>query len=282
MRLFSLLLVLCTILPLHAAELEATVSLSRDSGLLIGDTITATVELPINAAELDVHTLPQDGKRQGAWLFLNKVTQQERQLILHYQLVNVPPENRLVQTPKFQLRNHEGEFISVPSVRMQIGSFLLADAESNSDLTPQADMPVPLQSTHSLMLCIWIAFAVLILSSLIWLVWHFGLRPRPRLPFATALFELNKMRLLGRRDADEASRHLHHAFNRSAGRVIIHSQMEKLWQACPWLLAEKPDIEQFYAKSAAHFFSKQYGAQGADFSDVHKLAKACRVLERVA
>jgi mxaA protein len=89
------------------------------------------------------------------------------------------------------------------------------------------------------------------------------------------------MRLLGRKDADAASRSLHHAFNRCAGRVVINSELDKLWQQCPWLEALKADIESFYHASAAHYFSPS-AAEQKDFEEILKLAKACRERERLA
>ena len=95
------------------------------------------------------------------------------------------------------------------------------------------------------------------------------------------MFELNKMRLLGRKDSDAASRCLHHAFNRSAGRVVINSELDRLWQQSPWLEPVKSDIESFYQASAEHFFSPAATGQ-KDFEQVLKLAKACRERERLA
>lgn len=89
------------------------------------------------------------------------------------------------------------------------------------------------------------------------------------------------MRLLGRKDADKASRSLHHAFNRSAGRVVINSHLDKLWESCPWLMPMQKDIESFYQQSAAHFFSAKGGEQ-KDFYQILELAKNCRAQERVA
>jgi mxaA protein len=95
------------------------------------------------------------------------------------------------------------------------------------------------------------------------------------------MFELNKMRLLGRKDADAASRCLHQAFNRSAGRVVINSELAGLWQQCPWLTPLKAEIDSFYRSSAAHYFSRTQAEQ-QDFDAMLKLARACREKERLA
>ncbi len=271
------------LLSLQAQAIDTSIELDRSWGLLVGDMLTATVELPVPVTELDSHSLPQDEKRYGPWLYLHDSQQQGNVLTLHFQLINVPAENREVATPELELRTKDGKFITVPSAPMQIGSFMEqgAEGEGMPSVIPRGDMRlVPTEQT-TLLWQLWTTLMVLLLSSVIWLFWHFGLRPRHRLPFASAMFELNKMRLLGRKDADAASRSLHHAFNRSAGRVVINSELDKLWQQSPWLTPLKTDIEAFYRSSAAHYFSPA-AAEQKTFEDVLKLAKACRERERLA
>lgn len=278
-----LILISLFLISLQAQAIDTRIELDRSWGLLIGDKVTATIELPVPVSELDSHSLPQHEKRYGPWLYLHDSEQQGQTLRLHFQLINVPAENRQVATPELELRSQSGEFISVPSVPMQIGSFMeqVAEEEGTPSLIPRGDMHLLPQPQTELIWQLWTAIAVLILSSLVWLIWHFGLRPRHRLPFASAMFELNKMRLLGRKNADVASRSLHQAFNRSAGRVVINSELDKLWQQCPWLQPVKADIESFYQVSAAHFFSPAATEQ-KDFEQILKLARACRERERMA
>jgi len=278
MRFLALFFSLC--LSFSSYAIDTKISLDRSWGLLIGDSVTATVELPVAASDIDSHSLPALDKRYGPWLNLDDMELVGKQLKLHFQLINVPAENRQVATPEMQLRTQEGEFITIPSVPMQIGSFLDSQ-ESKGTLVPRGDINLTTESDRALKTQLWFALAVLIISVLTWLIWHFGLRPRERLPFAAAMFELNKMRLLGRKDSDKASRSLHHAFNRSAGRVVIHSQLSKLWENCPWLQPLQQDIESFYQQSAAHFFSRDKAEQ-KDFNQLLELAKACRARERVA
>ncbi len=278
MRFIALFLTFLYTMSATAADTKVT--LDRSWGLLIGDHITATVELPVAVSELDTHSLPSHDKRYGHWLFLHDSELSDRQMKLHFQLVNVPAENRQVATPEIQLRTQDGEFITVPSVPMQIGSFL-EQQDTQGNLVPRGDINLKAQSDNFLQVRLGVALAVLLFATLIWLIWHFGLRPRQRLPFAEAMFELNKMRLLGRKDADKASRSLHHAFNRSAGRVVINSHLDKLWESCPWLMPMQKDIESFYQQSAAHFFSAKGGEQ-KDFYQILELAKNCRAQERVA
>jgi mxaA protein len=281
MRVLTLMSLFLVSLQLQADD--ASITLDRSWGLLVGDHITATVTLPVAGTELDSHSLPQHDNRYGPWLYLNDSELSGDQLILHFQLINVPAENREVETPELELRTQTGDFITVPTTTMQIGSFLekAGETETAPVPAPRGDMRLLPEPADDLRFQRNLALLVLILSSLIWLVWHFGLRPRHRLPFATALFELNKMRLLGRKDADAASRCLHQAFNRSAGRVVINSELEGLWQQCPWLTPLKADINSFYRSSAAHYFSRTQAEQQG-FDAMLKLARACREKERLA
>lgn len=267
---------------LQAQAIDTRIELDRSWGLLIGDMVTATIELPVTESALDTSSLPQHEKRYGPWLYLHDSQLEGNILLLHYQLINVPAENRQVATPELELRTESGEFIRVPSVPMQIGSFMEQGGEEAAPvMTPRGDMRlVPTEQT-TLVWQLWTTLTVLLLSSLIWLLWHFGLRPRQRLPFAAAMFELNKVRLLGRKDADAASRSLHRAFNRCAGRVVIYSELDMLWQACPWLTPLQTEIESFYQASAAHYFSPA-AAEQKDFNALLRLAKLCRKRERLA
>jgi mxaA protein len=275
------ILIITLFMSMPVLAIDTKITLDRSWGLLVGDRVSATIVLPVPAKQLDPHSLPQHDKRYGPWLYLLDSELQPNRLKLHFQLINVPAENRNVASPVLELRTLDGEFITVPAVPMQIGSFLQPTEEGGARPTPRADARLQPQPVAALQWQLWIALSLLIVSSLIWLAWHFGLRPSRRLPFAAAMFELNKMRLLGRRDNDAASRSLHHAFNRSAGRVIVNSELNALWQACPWLKPLKADISHFYSTSEAHYFSPS-ASEYNDFEQVLKLARACREKERMA
>lgn len=280
MRVLTLLLTVFLSHAVVAEEMQAKLSLDRSWGLLIGDIIEARLTLPVSVDTLEQDALPQSNKRYGPWLFLLAQEKNGNQLTLRYQIINVPKENRQLMTPEMQLRTLSDDFISVPAVTFQTGSFLPLNA-TPADLTPRSDTQLTSQSTAAEQNQLFTAVSVLLLSSLIWLLWQFGIRPRQRLPFAAALFELTKMRWLRRKDADTASRSLHKAFNRTAGSVVVYSQLEILMQQAPWLLPLKAEIADFYQQSANHFFSRG-GAQQKSFNDIVQLAKSCRAKERVA
>lgn len=260
---------------------EVIVNLDRSWGLLIGDYISASVILPVNVSDLDEDSLPQLNKRHGPWLNLQEVSADQNMLQLHYQLVNVPAETRQLATPEYTLRTRAGELLTVPSVGFSAGSFLNKTDDAAIDLPLRGDQRLLPADFSPLKTQLYYAISIALLTALIWLVWHIGLRPGKRLPFARATFSLNKLRWFGHKDVDAATRIMHHAFNESAGTVVINSQLQQLWNSCPWLIDLQPEINRFYQQSASHYFSAQ-PQQAVDFDSVIALARACRAREKMA
>lgn len=259
---------------------EVTLNLDRSWGLLIGDQVIATVNLPVNVSELDQDSLPQIGKRHGPWLYLQEVVSMGETMELHYQLVNVPAETRQLATPTYTLRTTAGELLTIPSTRFSAGSFL-SNSDDAGSVTLRGDHKLVAADFAPLQKQLTYAALVALLAALIWFVWHIGLRPGKRLPFAKAVFSMNKLRWFGHKDVDSATRVMHHAFNESAGTVVIYSQLQQLWDSCPWLVDLQPEITRFYQQSASHYFSRN-PQQSADFESLIKLARACRAREKMA
>ncbi|AFJ01480.1 hypothetical protein Q7C_301 [Methylophaga frappieri] len=262
-------------------ELTATTTAERQIGLLIGDNLTLKIALPENVT-VDERSLPQRQKRHGDWFYLKESDLKESQLIMALQVVNVPANHREVLTPSFELRTLSGELIAVTGATVQIGSFLPENAlNSDGVFVSQPDIATTMINEQSWVRNSWLAAGVLLASLLIYVAWHIGLRPRRRLPFAHAVFALNKLRWFGQSDTEEASRILHAAFNQSADRVLVVSNLETLWQKCPWLRPLHAEISQFFTDSSAHFFSDKQAEQ-QNFNALHQLAKDCRRREKLA
>jgi mxaA protein len=259
---------------------EVTITLDRSWGLLIGDEVVASVNLPINTSEIDQDSLPQLGKRHGPWLYLQEVVADGEQLQLHYQLVNVPAETRQLATPTYTLRTMGGELVNIPSTSFSAGSFLNTTDDATT-VALRGDQQLLAADFAPLQKQLFYATLVALLTALFWLIWHIGLRPGKRLPFAKAVFSMNKLRWFGHKDVDSATRVMHHAFNESAGTVVIYSQIQKLWDSCPWLVDLQPEITRFYQQSASHYFARN-SQQSADFDSLIKLARACRAREKMA
>lgn len=260
---------------------DVTINMDRSWGLLIGDIVTTRVVLPVSVSDIDMDSLPQLNKRHGPWLNLQQISSNNNVLELQYQLVNVPAETRTLLTPTYTLRTNAGELLDIPSAEFSAGSFLNATEENAMEIPLRGDQRLLPADFAPLEKQLMYAIAVALITALIWLVWHLGLRPGKRLPFAKALLSMNKLRWFGHKDADAATRVLHHAFNESAGTVVIYSQMQQLWEACPWLTDLQPEITRFYQQSASHYFSRD-PQQNADFESLIQLARACRAREKMA
>ncbi len=275
-----LILIISFIFSSQLMAEEVTIKLDRSWGLLIGDQIIASVNLPVNASELDQDSLPQLEKRHGPWLYLQEVAATGEQLQLHYLLVNVPAETRQLETPTHTLRTSQGDLLTIPSASFSAGSFLNATDDA-ATVTLRGDHQLLAADFSPLHKKLTYATLVALLTTLFWLIWHIGLRPGKRLPFAKAVFSMNKLRWFGHKDVDSATRVMHHAFNESAGTVVIYSQLQHLWDSCPWLVDLQPEITRFYQQSASHYFSRN-PMQSADFDSLIKLARACRAREKMA
>ncbi|WP_417550803.1 hypothetical protein [Methylophaga sp.] len=260
---------------------DVTINLDRSWGLLIGDKVTASIVLPVSVSDLDEDSLPQMNKRHGPWLNLQEISSNANLLELHYQLINVPIETRQLETPTYTLRTKAGDLLEVPSTVFSAGSFLTKTDEADTEISLRGDQRLLPADFGLLQKRLTYACVIALLAALIFFVWHIGLRPGKRLPFAKAVFAMNKLRWFGHKDVDSATRVMHHAFNESAGTVVIYSQLQQLWDACPWLADLQPEITQFYQQSASHYFSRN-PQQNADFDSLIKLARACRAREKMA
>lgn len=279
MRLLSLL-VLCLLSVTARAELVAQSQLERQYGLQLGDEVTMTVTLPVATKETDTTAMPETEARQGPWFYLRAYELNDRQLKLHLQVMNVPIDHREVMTPRWQLRTVDDEFIDIERLPVVLGSAVAREIVPDQSAM-QPDLPAPAAETAIYQQRLLIAVAVLVLTALVLMLWHLGLRPRQQLPFARARLRLWLMRLRGQRDVTAAARVLHGAFNQSAGAVVVSDRLDTLFAQCPWLQPLASEIRHFYQHSASQFFSRQ-SSQSLTFEDIAKLVRACREREKMA
>lgn len=275
----SLLIVILSCLStITLAEKMADVTLDRTWGLLIGDEITAQIALPVATSELDVSSLPEIDARYGTWLYLKHRETKQNVLWLTYQVVNVPVENTIVFTPKFNLRQLNDEWITVPAAPLTIGSSL-ANEDKNS-LSRADHLPISID-TATLKTTLTLFAVIAAVSALILFVWHVGWRPRRRKPFAQAVYDINHLKWLIVARPRSPVRELHLAFNRTANTVVVQTDLDMLFKQAPWLKPLQQEIVIFYQASASHFFA-QHSKQQPDKGSVLKLAKACRAKEKLA
>lgn len=258
---------------------QATVTLDRAWGLLLGDELTATAILPENHKTLDSNAFPQTQRRVGTWLYLKDLQQIDSTLLFSYQVVNVPKENTVIETPIYELSDVDGNILTIPSSKMSIGPLLSLEKEGRLQLKP--DHPPIVLPTKSYEQQLQSTLSVAIIISLVLLVWHFGWKPRNRQPFAQAVYELSRLRWQRSKDANQPARILHAAFNQTAGTIVAHKELSQFLATTPWLASLETDIDTFYQTSSGHFFTKEAG-QGPALTDIVKLAKACRAKEKLA
>lgn len=258
---------------------QATVSLDRAWGLLLGDEVTATAILPEQHGELDVNSFPQTERRVGTWLYLKDLQQIESSLIFSYQVVNVPKENTVIDSPAYEISDEDGNIITIPTSKMSIGP--LISVNNNEQLRLKPDHEPVLLSTSQFEQRLNKALTAAVIGCMILILWHFGWKPRHRQPFSQAVHDLSRLRWTRSKDANQPARILHAAFNRTAGTIVVHKELAEFLEINPWLVSLEKEIENFYRNSAEHFFAKE-AEQGPDLVEIVKLAKACRAKEKLA
>jgi len=262
-----------------AAEDSLNVSVDRTWGLLLGDDLTVKIDLTTLDQGIDASSLPLEDKRYGTWMYLKAVERTTSDLVFHYQIVNVPLKNTVIETPRFDVKNSDGDWLTLPSTLVTIGPSLAVD-EGVENITAKPDIKPTLISTDDSVKRLQLLVLIAIVSGLILAFWHFGWKTKNRQPFAQAVHDLSRLKFHAVTQ-DQATRILHTAFNHTAGTVVVYGELEALLKQCPWLQPLQADISLFYTQSEQHFFARN-SQQGPDIESVRKLAKACRVKEMLA
>ncbi len=272
----------------YSAEIKSvTVSVDRAWGLLLGDEIIVTAELPdTRRSDLDEESLPAISQRQGFWLVLRdiqfKETADNLSMMLHYQVVNTGNKSQQVSTPEFSVRKIDNAWIAVPSVPLMLSAMLPAELAADSAATTlRSDHKAPLFDTVTLRkkTLFWAGLAGL--SFLLSMFWHFAWRKQHRQPFEQALIQLRKIKGNDTPALSAAARALHEAFNRTAGETIVQSTVANLLASNTRLNAHAEQIEQFYSASSAFFFNPD-AETNLNQENILSLAKSCRNVERLA
>lgn len=255
------------------------VSVDRTWGLVLGDDVNVQVDLTTLGQGIDKSSLPLEDKRYGTWLYLKTIEQTTSQLVFHYQIVNVPLKNITIEIPRFDVKQSDGAWLTLPSTPITIGPSL-AVAEGVENIIAKPDMKPTLIATDDAVKRLQLFVLIAIVLGLILALWHFGWKTKHRQPFAQAVHDLSRLKLHAV-TPDQAARILHTAFNHTAGTVVAYGELDALLKQQPWLQPLQTDIALFYTQSEQHFFARNV-QQGPDIDSVRKLAKACRVKEMLA
>lgn len=260
----------------QAQPRDALVEQPRPFGYTVGDIATQHVLLPEGFA---LSSLPE-AARASAWLErrparLERGEDGRRWLAVEYQLVNAPRALATVTVPAWQLAGPAGmPALRVPAATISVGP-LTAPTGAGEAVPLRPDRPAPAIATGQMQRRLWFWVSTLGATLAAWLAyagWH-AWRAHRTLPFARALRELR-----GQDDAPRAAHvALHQAFDRTAGHVVQAATLPALFERAPHLQALQPQIERFYAQSAALFFG---GGLPADAVSPQALCRRLRRLER--
>jgi mxaA protein len=251
-----------------ATATPAVVQPPRWYGHFVGDVLQQRIAL--QGAELA--TLPEPA-RVDAWFERRAARLEQGALLLDYQLVNSPAQAQRVSLPALRLATRQGALLEVPAWPVSIAPLAVDDRAAPAPLQPLRRAPLPNEATPLQRLRL--AAGLLGATLLLWTALTALLRWRDarRRPFARAARELKHLPA----DAPPAWQALHRAFDHCAGRSLQRGGLAPLFTAAPWLLPLQPDIERFYAASAALFYG---GTAPPDAPLPHALARRLLRLER--
>lgn len=267
-------------------------------GYTIGDLFQHRARLVLaDPYRLDENSLPRP-RRLNSWLELRRVEldvdrglrSRAYDLVLTYQILNTRGTVRGIATPPVVLTVFE-EDGTFPVVIPPWG-FSVLPVTAPEEIPPgslpalRPSRPPPPMDVDAIELRIALLSAAL-LSALAYLLYVNGLVPflrRGNEPFARACRRLKRLR---HRPFDaparrEAYRHLHAAFNETAGRVVFAGDVDGFIAEKPGFRELRSSIESFYADSRRLFFAGDTGdGAAADGLDplVH-LAERFRDAER--
>jgi mxaA protein len=259
-----------------AQQREAIVEQPRPFGYTVGDIATQRVLLPDGFTPA---ALPE-AARASAWLErrparVERGQDGRRWLAVDYQLVNAPDALATVTVPAWQLAGPAGTpVLRVAAAAISVGP-LTAPVGPGQALPLRPDRPAPAIATAGIARRLWLWVGALAATLAAWLAysgWN-AWRASRTLPFARAL------RALRTQAQAPLAAHvaLHQAFDRTAGRVVHAGTLAALFERAPHLQALQPQIERFYAQSAALFFG---GGLPADAVSPRGLCRRLRRLER--
>jgi mxaA protein len=261
----------------QAQQRDAVVQQPRPFGYTVGDILTQRVLLPDGFA---LAALPE-ASRANAWLErgagrFERGQDGRRWLAVDYQLVNAPQALVTVAVPAWELAGRAGtQALRIPAATISVAPLTAPPASPEQALPLRPDHPPPAIATGQMQRTLWWWLTALALTLATWLAfagWH-AWRASRTLPFARALRDLRAQELapLGAHVA------LHQAFDRTAGHVVHAGTLAALFERAPHLQVLQPQIERFYAQSAALFFGS---GLPHDAVEPQALCRRLRRLER--
>lgn len=236
---------------------------ARGFGYFIGDVIKQRIQLDGAPASEELVELPETG-RVGAWLdrqsiMLSNDDDNQQWLSVRYQVINSPTSSIQVSLPGFVIQLAGEQQQQINEQLISIAPLIPARSDTAVSFPAmQADQPPVLaSSSHAAgrVKKLALALAVTLLLWAAWWVWR-NYRDREQLPFAHALYLLQKMKNQPHDDNTQAWVALHRAFNQAAGKTVSRTTVPELLQQQPWLNPYKAGIESFFEASSERFFDE--------------------------
>jgi mxaA protein len=266
--------------PATTRLVNAVVEQPRPFGYTVGDVVTQRVLLQLQDKDFEPAALPRAG-RVGVWLERRTPKREtdsdgRRWLIVDYQLINAPQSLRTVTLPGWELKPRgDGPALAIGEWHLTVAPITPRWTNGQSglvDLLP--DRPAPSVDIEPIRRRIVLWSSALIATLIAWLGWLLwrNRRARAEQPFARAWRELHALD----ESAPAAWQALHRAFDRTAGGTLQMGTLPLLFDRAPHLEPLRPQIEQFYAQSAALFF----GATPPTAATL-SLRTFCRALRRL-
>lgn len=296
-----MILLVAAATPLRAQDpstWHVDVETPENLGYTIGDLIHHRVRLFIaDPYRLDESALPRPS-RLSSWLELKSVEleadrgwgSRTYRLGLTYQIFNTTGAVRGAATPPVSLTVAAGTD-TFPVVIPAWGFFVLPVA-APEEIPPgtlpvlqpsRPPGPVDLRARQARIALL----SAALLVAVVYLVHLNGSVPffrRGDGPFARAHRRLKRLRHrpFGDPARREAFRHLHAAFNETAGHVVFAADLDAFFSAQPRFRRIRPSVESFYTESWQEFFTREAGTGPAAESvdPLLRLAKRFRDAER--
>lgn len=270
----------------------------RRFGYWTGDVVTREVHVAMAPPyTLERKSLPRPG-RLDRWLWLRGLEVEAGgagegnayRLRFSYQILTAPAAPQRLFIPQ-QTIYFAGDGQRVPVIVEALGltvSPLTAPSAASQagfpDLQP-AVAPPPLDTTRHAW---WLGLAgVCLLSAAVLLLYVYGSVPwlrRSHGPFHRALAVLRPLaRERTTQDAvARAWRSLHHAFNATAGEVLLSADLVHFFDRFPAFRGQRDGIEEFYRQSRRWFYGGEPPASppADQLRQALDLCRACRDIER--
>ncbi len=265
-----------------APALVAVVEQPRSFGHFVGDRLQQRVLLEQQGDALEPTAMPQP-ERLGVWIErlsarIENDPTGRRWLTVDYLITNAAPTLTTIRIPAWELKGNtrkDGSTVvqTVPPWPIHVAALTPLEVPTVEALRP--DWPAPQIAIEPIVHRLQLALVALVLTLLTWLGWVLwrNWRAATQQPFAGALRQLR-----GLDDTDATAWYvLHRAFERSAGRVVQRSSLDKLFQIAPHMKSLRREIEDFFGRSEAFFFST---GEAPESTDLHGFCKKLRRLEK--